>query len=281
MAWLVAMIWTVAFAASGTGGARAAVFPTSVTLAAADGTALHASYGTAANAQYGVVFVHAAGRSREDWSGVAQRCVRQGMMAITLDLRGHGAPPAPGAPPALAAADYAAMVQDVAAAARHLRDAGAKRVALVGAELGANLALNVAADDPGIVSVLLLSPGMDIKGVTTPDAVKRYGARPLLIVASEDDAYATRSAKALAATAAGEKRIELYKSAGKGTRMLNQEPTLEGLLVGFLGSHWEAGAPPPAPREVPTTQIRIGASELRTTGPLQPDPPPPAPPPAP
>lgn len=280
MVWLLALLLSVAHGAPATpvkgatkatstkAATPAVAWPTPVTLTTADGVSLQAVEGVPAKSDKGVVFVHMAGRNKEDWDLVAEAFYRQGMMVHVLDLRGHGANVV-GAPVPLQPADYAAMTGDVRAAVASLRARGAQKIALVGAELGANLALNVAAEDPAITSVALLSPGLDVKGVITPDAVKRYGARSVLFVASKDDPYGARSAAALDAQATGDHRLVVYDAAGKGTKMFNREPELQGLLLGFVNGHWVGTATAAAPRAPTTVDIEIKTSEIKTTGPQE------------
>lgn len=251
--------------------AAAAGFPAAVTLKTADGVSLHAAYVAPAKAVNGVVFVHMAGRAKEDWQLLAEKLFRADVQVLSVDLRGHGAngPPAGGA-----VADYPAMVNDVRAAVDYLRARGCTRVTLVGAELGANLVINVAADDAGIADVVLLSPGADYKGVIATDAVKRYGDRPLLLVASADDSYGARSAASLDRLATGPHEYRQFEKAGKGTTMLNREPSLEPALIGWIQSHWGAtGTAPPASG----LDIKVGMKGIETRGPEQPDPAAPAP----
>lgn len=261
---LLSLLLAVAHAAS--------TFPTQVSLTTADGVALHAAWGAPSKATRGVVFVHMSGRSKEDWQLVADKLYRAGVQVLTVDLRGHGANATPVAAGALPPTpDYAAMVGDVRAAVAFLRAKGVTHVTLVGAELGANLAVNVAADDPGIVDLVLLSPGVDVKGVIASDAVRRYGDRPLLIVASQDDTYAARSASVLAGSATGLHELIMLDKAGKGTTMLNRDPTLESRILGWVQSHWTPPAPPAAVTS-PEDTIKVETETIQTTGPTAPGP---------
>lgn len=255
MALLFALFSAVALAAG-------AAFPTPVVLNTLDGQALHANVGVPAKGVNGVVFVHMAGRNKEDWHGVADKLYRQGLLVLTVDLRGHGAN-VTGAPPTLTGAEWSAMTEDVAAGVAELRKRGAQKVALVGAEAGANLALLAAAADPTITSVALLSPGLDYKGLATGEAAKRYGPRPVFYAASRDDTYGLRSATALDSVATGPHSIQVFEKAGKGTTMFNREPTLESLLLGFLNTSWTA---PVAPVATAPTEIKVKGEDLTTTG---------------
>ena len=81
--------------------------------------------------------------------------------------------------------------------------------------------------------MVLLSPGLDYRGVTTADQLAIYGDRPLLLVASEDDAYSADSVRALA-EAAGGGTLHILVRAGHGTHMFAVEPELADLIVSWL-----------------------------------------------
>jgi dienelactone hydrolase len=174
-----------------------------------------------------VILVHMAQRSRRDWDQFATRLAGEGIGALAFDLRGHGESSG-------GAQDYAAMVQDVKAARRFLNsraDVTPARVGIAGASLGASLALAAAADDPAIASVVLLSPTLDYRGVRLEPALKKYGARSLLLVASDDDGYAWRSVRDLQKASGGTREAILLSHAGNGTNMLTNDADLARRLV--------------------------------------------------
>jgi acetyl esterase/lipase len=126
------------------------------------------------------------------------------------------------------------MRKDVEASVAWLRSKGVTDVACAGASIGANLCLQAAAADPAIVNVVMLSPGLNYKGVTVNEAIVAYGDRPVLLVASNDDAYSARSAAALHEKAVGQKHLEALDAAGHGTVMLNRAPGLENTMVAWI-----------------------------------------------
>ena len=211
--------------------------PGAVKLKTSDGLTLSGTeYGTGAK---GVVLVHAAGRSATDWAPFAAKLASTGFHVVALDLRGHGA----SHPPVAAGdADWALMVNDVAAAAGFLRTKGATQVSLVGAELGANLVLNAAAADAEIRTVVLLSPALSAEGVKVSPAIDTYGARPILLVAGADDAASARAAALLEPKARGPKALELLEGAGAGVVMFNRSGGLEGTVIGWLNGSWQTTA---------------------------------------
>ena len=203
---------------------------TTVSLDTVDGKHLSALVEKSPKSTKGVVLVHMAGRSGSEWSATAARLAKSQMTAIAPDLRGHGGSKT--GTPALVEADYAAMVHDVEAAVAWLRQNGATDVSCVGASLGANLCLAVAVRDPSIVNLVLLSPGLNYKGVRS--SMDGYGDRPVLFVASAEDTYATKSVSLLEAEAIGQHHSEIYAQAGQGTKMLSAEASLEGTIVSWL-----------------------------------------------
>jgi acetyl esterase/lipase len=113
------------------------------------------------------------------------------------------------------------------------------RISLVGASIGANLALKVGAADPRIENVALLSPGLDYKGLLTEAAVEAYGKRPIFIAVSREDAYSSKSSLLLDASAKGKHFLQIYTGAGHGTKMFAKEPGLETSLQSWLDGTFE------------------------------------------
>lgn len=198
-----------------------------VNLSTEDGLQLSASHWGSGST--GVVLIHDRGRSSADWSIIAPKLATDSTQVLALDLRGHGGSTAP----ETEASNWTAMNKDVSAGVKWLRAHGAQEVSLVGDSLGANLALAVAASDPEVSRVAMLSPGFNIEGVTIKP-IDSYGDRPLLVVSAEDDDYATRTAGVLEERASGQAHWELVPGNARGTRMVAREAGLEGLLYSWV-----------------------------------------------
>lgn len=203
-----------------------------VTLSADDGTKVHGRTSTVQNAKRGVVFVHMLGRDGQDWQSLMERLRNAGVSAIAIDLRGHGQSSKAGTD--LSEADFLAMGAEVRAGADWLRAQGVAAVSCVGASIGANLCTQFAAADPSVVNLILLSPGLNYKGIKSGNALIAYGDRPVMIVASEDDRFAFRASGHLEEAAKGQVHFEALAEAGHGTRMLSQSASLEGQITSWL-----------------------------------------------
>ena len=58
--------------------------------------------------------------------------------------------------------------------------------------------------------------------------------RPMLLVAGDDDPYASRSARELQKEGSGVREILILKQVGHGTMMLSRDPSLTGALVDWF-----------------------------------------------
>lgn len=216
------------------GLAPASAAPQRVMLRTDDGLSLAATwYEPASRPGPAVILVHMLHRSRRDWDGLASRLASDGIGALALDLRGHGES---GGTAGGGEAEYASMVLDVKAARRHLAGRGdvqQARVGLLGASIGANLAALEAAADASVASLALLSPSLDYRGLRIEAALRKL-SRPVLLVASDDDPYATRSARELQKAGGGPRELLITKGAGHGTTMLGRDPDLARALVDWF-----------------------------------------------
>jgi dienelactone hydrolase len=212
-------------------GTPAAAFSQRVTFRTDDGVMLAAQwYEPSPQPAPAVILVHMSQKSGRDWDQVATRLAGEGVGALAIDLRGHGE--SQGSPQ-----DYAGMVQDVRAARRFLVTRGdvvAGRLGVAGASLGATIAAQAAAEDSSIVTLALLSPSLDYRGLRIEPAVRKYGGRPLLLVASDDDGYASRTVRELQKPAAAIREVMLLSRAGHGTAMFTGDPDLARRLVEWL-----------------------------------------------
>lgn len=211
--------------------------PAAVTIAAPDSVELAATYyaplvvePVAGRQAPGVLLLHMLGGSRADWDGFARELQAAGFGVLALDLRGHGDSPGP--------EDWEKSIGDTASAWQALRarpEVDPDRTALVGASIGANLALIVGANNAGVAAVAALSPGTDYHGLKPQGLLPNFGNRPVYLIASQDDADAYASAQAmLPDLPAGE--AFYYRNAGHGTAMFGN-PDLGTRLTSWLAVH--------------------------------------------
>lgn len=182
-----------------------------------------------------VILLHMLSRTRRDWEPVASRLASEGIGALVVDFRGHG--DSGGHVDRGESPDFNPLVLDVKAARRFLAgrsDVQPSRVGLCGASLGANLAALHAGADASISSLALLSPSLDYRGLRIEPALRQYGGRPALLVASDDDPYAMRSLRELQKAGGGLREPLILSHAGHGTVMLSRDWDLGRRLVDWF-----------------------------------------------
>lgn len=180
----------------------------------------------------GVILLHMLWSDRSTWENFAMQLHEAGYAVLAMDFRGHGETGGD--------VDWDKAVADVQSTWDYLEEIQAvdnERRAIVGASIGANVALSAAALEPTVRTVILLSPGGDYAGVKTHDPMIAYGERSVLIAASEQDSYAADSSLRLEGLAAGKAELIMYPGSGHGTIMLEREPDLPDLIISWLDDY--------------------------------------------
>jgi pimeloyl-ACP methyl ester carboxylesterase len=197
-----------------------------ITLRTEDGVSLAGTYiESSRHPSPGIVLLHMLTRTHEDWLAAGSRLADAGFAVLAFDFRNLGD------------AGQDALELDVKAAKAFLRERpevepGAMGIA--GASIGANIAVIDAADDPGVRSIALVSPGLDYRNLRTEAPMKKFGARPALLVASTKDPYAWHSVRALAAIGPGTREVRLSDVLAHGTVLLSKDQDLAGALVDWF-----------------------------------------------
>jgi acetyl esterase/lipase len=195
-----------------------------VTFRAQDGMMLNgAYYEPSRRPAPGIVLLHMLRRSPADWDVAASQLSDAGFAVLALDYR--------------SADDLGTFAVDVRAAKTFLRERPEvlpNSIGIAGASIGANLAVLDAADDPGVLSIALLSPGLDYKGLRTEAAMKKFGARPALLAGSTKDPYAARSIRHLTTIGPGLREVRLTDAVAHGTVLLARDPDLIPALVDWF-----------------------------------------------
>jgi dienelactone hydrolase len=195
-----------------------------VTFRAEDGAMLSGAYFEPSRRPApGIVLLPMLRRTHADWDAAASQLSEAGFAVVALDYRGGD--------------ELGGYAIDVRAAKSFLRDRSEVipgSIGLAGASIGANLAVLDAADDAGVRSIAMLSPGIDYRGLRTEAAMKRFGARPALLAGSTRDPYAARSIRQLTAIGPGLREVRLTDAVAHGTVLLSRDPELIPALVDWF-----------------------------------------------
>ncbi|MBI2578853.1 MAG: alpha/beta hydrolase [Candidatus Aenigmarchaeota archaeon] len=192
-----------------------------VSFTTGDGFAIHGNYYE--GSEKGLILLHMLGSSKESWNGLVPALSKLNYTVLAVDMRGHGESVVQNGAKItwndFSEDDFASMKKDVAAAKAFLESRGKTRFAVIGASIGANIALNYSAGDDDIRTVILLSPGFNYRGVDAQETIKNYTS-PVLFITTEGDAYSADSSKYMYFYAPGKKALSLFNGNAHGTDML-------------------------------------------------------------
>lgn len=176
-----------------------------------------------------IILIHMLGSDRSAWGTLPKELNAAGYTVLNIDLRGHGKSVGRGPMrtewPKFTEDDFSGMASDVEGAKDFLKERRKKQFAIIGASIGANVALNFAYEVP-IDALVLLSPGLDYRGLRTEGSMNGYSGKVLLI-ASEDDREAAGAARTLEKIGNAKKETKIFGSGGHGTDMLKQNEITE------------------------------------------------------
>jgi hypothetical protein len=182
-----------------------------IDLPALDGTLLTGTlYQTGTERQPGVLLL-----ANSDWGDFPAQLSAAGFTVLVMGLREGGDE-----------TDVEAMIEALISGA-----ADPAHIAVVGASDGADMALRGCAIIPACDTVVLLSP-LDER--TLLSVLPLYNPRPMMIVASEEDADSFDTAQALDAAATGDNLFQPFVEAGHGTAILSNRPDLGQLIIAWL-----------------------------------------------
>jgi pimeloyl-ACP methyl ester carboxylesterase len=249
---LAGAVWAARGAESGTGAPK--FKPERVTVVGEGGLKLVGFYvAPPAKAAKGrcpaVVLTHMLGQKKEDWLPLLGPLHRAGFAVLAYDVRGHGKSVEAGktkSPGKMTAEDWKPAEKDLAKVVAWLlagkKDVvDPKRVALCGGSIGANLSLKALAADTRLRGAVLLSAGLNYRGIRTAAAAGRLAEdQKLAIFATRKDSrgYCAKTAEDLA-KAAGEKRLivkKVYDGSEHGTRMFGKIKGVEAEVVKALST---------------------------------------------
>ncbi|HAH07565.1 MAG TPA: hypothetical protein DCM05_13775 [Elusimicrobia bacterium] len=230
--------------------------PIAVSFLSPEGLRIAADYLRPRGGKPVLVMLHGVGAGRREWDPLVFEAARLGFGTLQFDARGHGESGGPPYTTFLTPEHWEALGRDIEGALSFLRGRGfpPERVGLVGASIGANLALKVAAREPRVLFVVLLSPGMSYHGVRLKPDLLHFD-RPVLMAAAPDDAYSMRTCRELAPALKRPGGRFLQAAAGHGAQMLSGEvnrPFLKELLRWLSDRAASSRGKPPASPAAPS-----------------------------
>jgi pimeloyl-ACP methyl ester carboxylesterase len=149
-----------------------------------------------------VLLLHQNESGRTEWNPIIPSLMAKGYNVLAIDQRGFGLTGG--------TVSYTKLekdADDVLVWLRNQPTVDADRVAVIGASIGANVALRVCATDDRCHAVVALSPGLSFFSVTTLDAVKTMSKKGILLIAAQLDTDSAGAVRALSFSAPSDNSI--------------------------------------------------------------------------
>lgn len=187
-----------------------------------------------------VVLSHMMPAAKESWKDFAGKLNQAGFHCLAIDLRGHGeSQEGPAGFKNYDDKQHQASVKDLEAAIGFLVRSGIvlDKIAVAGASIGANLSLLIQAEHPEIKASVLLSPGLNYKGIETEKLAGELNENQAVFLAAggENDQYSSETAAKLHSLIKNEnKPLKIFENAGHGTDIFKKEPRLMDEIARWL-----------------------------------------------
>jgi alpha-beta hydrolase superfamily lysophospholipase len=224
--------------------------PQRIELTADDGVKIAGIWVAAPTTIGAAVLLHMYPSSKESWAAFQSMLARRGIASLAIDLRGHGESTRTAEGVKI---DYRkfgeeeteSTVNDVRAAYEWIRSRGVDedRIAVVGASIGANLALKFLAGEPRVPAAALLSPGLDYHGIRVMDFVDCVASHQSVWIAAskgDDDRSVGDSERIMEALGSEVKVFVKLDMAGHGTRIFDADAVIMGQVADWLRDRIQA-----------------------------------------
>ena len=186
------------------------------------------------------ILLHMMPATKDSWKDFAKKLNNEGFQCLAIDLRGHGqSEDGPDGFINFSDQQHRESIKDVEAAAEFLISNGVspEKIFLVGASIGANLALQYQSMYSEIKASVLLSPGLSYKGIDTEVLIKNlYEKQSVFLTAGgENDEYSTETVQKLYKIAkVDNKELKVFQKSGHGTNIFIEEPSSMDQVINWL-----------------------------------------------
>lgn len=201
-----------------------------ITLKTSDGLTIYGNF-YPEDTKKGVVLLHMYDQDKNSWSFFIDTLREESYNVLAIDLRGHGESDLTLS--SMTSQDFNDMILDAKAAFDYLNEKGIHEVSLIGASLGANVALNYAVTEESIQRTILISPGLDYRGIVTSDVIREY-KRPLLIIVGGLDEYSSNSSDILFSKSPSKVKLQPYNTSLHGVEILKNIPESKDLIINWM-----------------------------------------------
>jgi|GEM_PF-1103152 len=202
-----------------------------------------------------IILLHGLDRDHTVWSDLPASLVKAGYSVFAMDLRGHGKSTTTTHKNRVTwrffePDQWQLLPKDVDQIIQHFQkdedhpQIDGKTVGLIGEKLGANVAVFSGRDMlPVVKAMVLLSPGLNYKGLIPSQAIIDY-TNPALLITTQDEQYSYQSTERLYNWLLGLKALQIYKKIGDGSDMISHQSAVGDNITEWLTHQMPSPAMP-------------------------------------
>ncbi len=214
-----------------------------VELIASDGRKIAANLFAASQPKGWLLLAHMMPADKESWNEFAGFMREAGYESLAIDLRGHGE--SDGGPRGyqnFSDDQHQQGILDLRAGWEFLKSRRAvpEKTGLVGASIGANLSLQLAVENPKFKKLVLLSAGLNYRGIDARDLMAKLAEDlAVLLATSRDDGdNADQNNVLYDLIKSSRKKMLVYLQGGHGTDIFktDEQPNLAEAIRNFIES---------------------------------------------
>jgi len=216
-----------------------------------DGKDIIGDYLEASDRRGAGLLLHMMPSTKESWVNFAEELAEYGFSSLSIDLRGHGK--SSGGPDGFMQfndKEHQTSILDVNAGIEFLKSKGIieDRIFLEGASIGANLSLQFQSENPEIKASVLLSPGLNYRGILGGELVKKLKDNQSIFIAgskhdcgyqstdgASNDKCASDMAEEIFKSALSlNKKIKIFSNSAHGTTILARNEGFSREIIEWL-----------------------------------------------
>lgn len=211
-----------------------------------------------------IIFLHSIYKNNEAWGEFPEDIKNfLNVATLNLDLRGHGKS-TQGKKHLhwqnMEMTDYKKMPEDILEVLKFVEkeypEINHKKIAVIGASLGATMGLMAASYVENIDTIIMFSPMLKYKGFDLRLPIVKYGEHPVLFIVSAQDKYSYDSANELIKFVQGEKKILAYPFGGHGEDLLKFQPESRRIVLNWLKKNFSDGKIIRTPQQEEEAKLR-------------------------
>lgn len=188
-----------------------------------------------------ILALHMMPTDRSSWKEFAEKANQAGYNVLAIDMRGHGESIQKGEEKLnfeqFSDEQHRGTIKDIDAGVEFLTKEGVENnnLSIIGASIGANLALNYLKLNHNIFTAVLMSPGLNYRGIELDKVASDLSSsQAIMLITGSKDEYPNDTVQKLQSIIPGRSEIIVLPSEEHGTNLFKDHPKLIIRILSWL-----------------------------------------------